>query len=112
MKRHAGMMLSSIRIDKTSDRRISVQLYMALRELLLSGGLAPGDRLPATRTLAQEIGVSRTTVIDAVDRLVSEGLLEARVGAGTFVSDALKGRGETPGDAVRNLGESWANIAW
>ncbi|SDT94819.1 PLP-dependent aminotransferase family protein [Stappia sp. ES.058] len=90
MKRHAGMMLSSIRIDKTSDRRISVQLYMALRELLLSGGLAPGDRLPATRTLAQEVGVSRTTVIDAVDRLVSEGLLEARVGAGTFVSDALK----------------------
>jgi GntR family transcriptional regulator/MocR family aminotransferase len=99
MKRHAGMMLSSIRIDKTSNRRISVQLYMALRELLLSGGLAPGDRLPATRTLAQEIGVSRTTVIDAVDRLVSEGLLEARVGAGTFVSDALKGRGETSGDA-------------
>ncbi len=83
------MLLSSIRIDKGSDRRISVQLYMALRELMLTGGLAPGDRLPATRTLASEIGVSRTTVIDAVDRLISEGLLISRVGAGTYVSEAL-----------------------
>ena len=89
MKRHGGALLSSIRIDKSSDRRISVQLYMALRELLLSGGFKPGDRMPATRTLALEIGVSRTTVIDAIDRLVSEGLLESRVGAGTYVSEAL-----------------------
>jgi len=92
MKRHAGAILSSIRIDKTADRKISNQLYMALRDLLLSGALAPGDRLPASRTLAQEIGVSRTTVIDAVERLTSEGLLEAKVGAGTYVSDALKAR--------------------
>ncbi len=92
MKRHGGAILSSIRIDKNADRKISIQLYMALRDLLLSGILTPGDRLPATRTLATEIGVSRTTVIDAIDRLISEGLLEARVGAGTYVSDALKAR--------------------
>ncbi|MXN65882.1 aminotransferase class I/II-fold pyridoxal phosphate-dependent enzyme [Stappia sp. GBMRC 2046] len=89
MKRRAGALLSSIRIDKAADRRVSVQLYMGLRELLLSGALSPGDRLPATRTLASEIGVSRTTVIDAIDRLVSEGLLESRVGAGTYVSNVL-----------------------
>ena len=89
MKRHGGALLSSIRIDRTSDRRFSVQLYMALRELLLSGAFNIGDRMPATRTLALEIGVSRTTVIDAIDRLVSEGLLESRVGAGTFVSKTL-----------------------
>lgn len=93
MKRHGGALLSSIRIDKSSDRRFSVQLYMALRELLLSGAFKPGDRMPATRTLALEIGVSRTTVIDAIDRLVSEGLLESRVGAGTYVSEALAGQG-------------------
>jgi GntR family transcriptional regulator/MocR family aminotransferase len=92
MKRHAGAVLSSIKIDKHADKKISIQLYMALRDLLLTGALTPGDRLPATRTLAQEIGVSRTTVIDAIDRLISEGLLEARVGAGTFVSDALHAR--------------------
>lgn len=92
MKRHGGAMLSSIKIDKNAERKISIQLYMALRDLLLSGGLTPGDRLPATRTLASEIGVSRTTVIDAVDRLIAEGLLEARVGAGTYVSEALHAR--------------------
>ncbi len=90
MKRHGGALLSSLRIDKASDRRMSVQLYMGLRDLLLSGGLTPGERLPATRTLALELGISRTTVIDAIDRLVSEGLLEARVGAGTYVSEALQ----------------------
>ena len=89
MKRHAGAILSSIRIDRNSDRKFSVQLYMGLRDLLLSGVLKPGDRLPATRTLAGEVGVSRTTVIDAIDRLVSEGLLESRVGAGTYVSGEL-----------------------
>ncbi|MBO9463353.1 PLP-dependent aminotransferase family protein [Labrenzia sp. R5_0] len=92
MKRHAGAVLSSIKIDKTAEKKISIQLYMALRDLLLTGALTPGDRMPATRTLAQEIGVSRTTVIDATDRLISEGLLEARVGAGTFVSEALNAR--------------------
>lgn len=92
MKRHAGAMLSSIKIDKTAEKKISIQLYMALRDLLLTGALTPGDRLPATRTLAREIGVSRTTVIDAIDRLISEGVLVARVGAGTFVSDALNER--------------------
>jgi GntR family transcriptional regulator / MocR family aminotransferase len=92
MKRHAGAVLSSIKIDKGAEKKISIQLYMALRDLLLTGALKPGDRLPATRTLALEIGVSRTTVIDAIDRLISEGLLEARVGAGTFVSEALTAR--------------------
>ncbi len=92
MKRHAGAVLSSIKIDKTAEKKISIQLYMALRDLLLTGALTPGDRLPATRTLAPEIGVSRTTVIDAIDRLISEGLLEARVGSGTYVSEALNAR--------------------
>jgi len=63
---------------------------MALRDIILSGGLRAGDRLPATRTLAREIGVSRTTAIDAIDRLVSEGMLVSRIGAGTFVSDTLE----------------------
>lgn len=92
MKTNAGALLSSLRIDRGSDRKIGIQLYMGLKEILLSGGASPGERLPATRTLAKEIGVSRTTVIDAIDRLTAEGLLEARVGAGTFVSRALSGR--------------------
>lgn len=89
MKREAGALLSSIRLDRKSRKNISVQLYMALRDILLSGGLKPGDRLPASRTMAREAGVSRTTVIDAIDRLISEGMLTARVGAGTYVSETL-----------------------
>lgn len=90
MKHAAGALLSSIQIDRASRKPVSVQLYMGLRDILLSGGLPPGERLPATRTLAKEAAVSRTTVIDAIDRLVSEGMLVSRVGAGTFVSETLE----------------------
>lgn len=90
MKQAAGALLSSIELDRSLRKNISVQLYMALRDIILSGGLRAGDRLPATRTLAKETGVSRTTVIDAIDRLVAEGILVSRVGAGTFVSDTLE----------------------
>ena len=92
MKAKAGAILSSIRIDRSLDRKISVQLYMGLREIILTGGLNGGERLPATRTLASELGVSRTTALDAIGRLVSEGLLESRIGAGTFVSGTMSGR--------------------
>lgn len=90
MKKQAGALLSSIQIDRTSNRKIGVQLYMGLRDIILSGGLSAGDRLPATRTLAKELVVSRTTVIDAIDRLIAEGILVSRVGAGTFISDLLE----------------------
>ena len=96
MKTHGGALLSSIHIDRSSNRNISVQLYMGLKDLLLTQGIKPGERLPASRTLAAEIGVSRTTVVDAVDRLISEGLLEARVGSGTYVSDTLSRRRPQP----------------
>ena len=61
-----------------------------MRDLILSGDLQPGERLPSTRTLAQDIGVSRTTVVNVYDQLTTEGIIESRVGAGAFVSDALE----------------------
>lgn len=100
MKTNGGALLSSIHIDRDSKRNISVQLYMGLKDLLLTQGMKPGERLPASRTLAAEIGVSRTTVVDAIDRLISEGLLEARVGSGTYVSDTLS-RARPPQPSAR-----------
>ncbi|AJY45881.1 PLP-dependent aminotransferase family protein [Martelella endophytica] len=97
MKHSAGAILSSIKLDRSSRKGVGVQLYMALRDIILSGGLRAGDRLPATRILARELGVSRTTVIDAIERLVVEGMLVSRVGAGTFVSDALDAQRPAPG---------------
>ncbi|BBK41997.1 GntR family transcriptional regulator [Allostella vacuolata] len=89
VKRAGGALLLAIEIDPASPRPVSTQLYAALRELMLSGAIAGGERLPATRTLADELGLSRTTVIHAFDRLIAEGLIESRVGAGSFVSAAL-----------------------
>ena len=54
-------------------RPVSTQLLMALREVILSGGLSAGDRLPASRTLAKDLGVSRTTVIEVYERLAGRG---------------------------------------
>jgi GntR family transcriptional regulator/MocR family aminotransferase len=89
VKRAGGALLLSIVIDPRSPRSVSSQLHGALRELILSGSFAVGERLPASRTLARELSLSRTTVIEAFDRLTAEGLIESRVGAGAFVSRAL-----------------------
>lgn len=88
MKQAAGTILTSIHLDRSLKKGIVVQLYLALRDLILSGHLRPKERLPATRVLSRELNVSRTTVIEAMDRLIAEGMLISRVGAGTFVSDA------------------------
>src|SRR6187402_2321853 len=89
VKRAGGALLLGVRIDHDSARPVTTQLYIALRDLILSGGIAAGGRLPATRTLALEAGVSRTTVIEAFDRLAAEGIVESRVGAGTYVARVL-----------------------
>ena len=89
MKHSGGALLSSISINRDSKKKISTQVFMGIREIILSEGLKAGERLPASRTLANDLNVSRTTIINAVERLISEGLLEARLGAGTFVSDIM-----------------------
>jgi GntR family transcriptional regulator/MocR family aminotransferase len=90
VKRAGGSLLLSIKIDRKSPQPVSTQLCVALRELILEGGFRAGERLPASRTLARELGVSRTTIIEVFDRLVSEGLVESLTGSGTFVSEVLK----------------------
>jgi GntR family transcriptional regulator/MocR family aminotransferase len=89
VKRAGGALLLGIQMDRTSSVPIGTQLYTSLRELMLSGAIATGFRLPATRTLAKQLSVSRTTVVDAFERLIAEGLIISRVGSGTFVSDVL-----------------------
>ncbi|MFO1311055.1 MAG: PLP-dependent aminotransferase family protein [Burkholderiales bacterium] len=104
VKRAGGALLLSLRIDHGAGRPVSTQLYAGLRDLILAGGFAAGGRLPASRTLARELGVSRTTVIEAFDRLTSEGLVESRVGAGTYVTKVLEAvppKPAAPADAPR-----------
>ena len=85
-----GALLSAIKLNRSSRQTLGLQLHSALRDIILDGGLRAGERLPASRSLATDLGVSRGTVSDTYVRLISEGLIESRVGAGSFVSNALK----------------------
>jgi GntR family transcriptional regulator / MocR family aminotransferase len=72
--------------DKTPLYR---KIYEAIRTAILSGEFASGVRLPATRDLAKQLGVSRLTVVNAYEQLFAEGYLEGKTGSGTFVAKEL-----------------------
>lgn len=87
VKRSSGELLFSIAVDRSLDRSITTQVYGAMRQLILSGDLAGGKRLPSTRILAKELGISRTTAMAVFERLTSEGLIESRTGSGSYISN-------------------------
>ncbi len=72
------------------------QLYGRLKSAILSGRIAPGARLPATRELCRELGVSRQTVLAAYEQLLAEGYLHGSVGRGTFVNASLPATATAP----------------
>jgi GntR family transcriptional regulator/MocR family aminotransferase len=63
-------------------------LYQAIRESILGHRLPPGTRLPSTRELARELGLSRNTVLSTFEGLLAEGFISAKAGSGTFVAQA------------------------
>lgn len=73
-------------VDKNSTVSIVRQLTHQLRSQILSGAIPGGLRLQATRSLAQELGVSRNTIIQVYDQLIAEGYLNSVTGSGTFVA--------------------------
>ncbi|WP_409079685.1 PLP-dependent aminotransferase family protein [Pseudomonas sp. SG20056] len=77
--------LSGIHLDP--QRGLARQLYQALRERILDGRLQSRTRLPASRDLANLLGISRNTVTRAFDQLYAEGYIEGRIGAGTYVAE-------------------------
>src|SRR3984885_6327354 len=66
---------------------LHARLEQSLREQVRAGQLAPGSRLPSSRALAAELGVSRGVVLEAYGQLVAEGYLLASQGAPTRVAD-------------------------
>ena len=64
-------------------------LYAALCEAMRDGTLQPGSRLPTTRSLARDHGVSRSTVTAVFEQLLADGYISARVGRGSFVAPGL-----------------------
>jgi len=75
-----------IPLDRHSATPLYQQIENYLRENILSGGLAAGTRLPSSRELAQELGLSRITIKNAYADLESDGLLVSREGSGTYVA--------------------------
>jgi GntR family transcriptional regulator / MocR family aminotransferase len=68
---------------------LNQRLYRGLRQSILEGRLPPGTRLPSSRSLSIDLGLSRNVVLMAFDKLLDEGYVEARVGSGTYVSMTL-----------------------
>src|SRR5215469_1297191 len=83
--------------DRAAGEALTSQIVAQLREALLDGRLATGERLPSTRALADLLGVSRTVVTGAYAQLFAEGWLEGRHGSGTYVADGTQGGPITSG---------------
>jgi len=78
----------AIHWEGASDTQNLVQHVAAkIREAIAKNSLRSGERIPSSRELARQLGISRGTVVTALELLTAEGLLIAKVGAGTFVSD-------------------------
>jgi GntR family transcriptional regulator/MocR family aminotransferase len=89
MTKHPAGVLLAPALDPASRTPLHRQLYEGLREAILSGRVRAGTRFPATRALAADLAISRTTVLTAFAQLLAEGYLEARVGSGTWVAGTL-----------------------
>ena len=83
-----------------TDHSRQAAVFERLRRGILRGTLAPGARLPASRHLAEELGVARQTVVLAYERLAAEGYVRARMGSGTFVATDLPDASPAPGRAA------------
>ncbi|RZI43243.1 PLP-dependent aminotransferase family protein [Herbaspirillum sp. HC18] len=86
---HVAQALATLRLDSSARKPMFRQLYEAAKQTILLGKLAPGMQLPPTRELAEQLGISRQTVLSAYAQLMAEGYLSGTVGKGTFVSTQL-----------------------
>ncbi len=103
-------------LDRDASVPMHRQLYEKLRADILAGHLKADTRLPPTRLMAEDLGVSRNTVITTYDTLLAEGYLESRSGSGTWVAtlpaDAVTARnvvGRTDAPSLSTRGNRMAN---
>ena len=84
------MAFEMIRLDRAAAEPLHQQLYRQIRDELVSGSFNHNSsRLPSSRSLAADLGISRLTVNLAFSKLNSEGYLQSRIGSGTFVAPSL-----------------------
>ncbi len=89
-RRRSIIAFEMIRLDRTATEPLYEQLYRRIRDELTSGRFGDGSsRLPSSRALATDLGISRSTVTLAFSKLHAEGYLRAKPASGTFVSSLL-----------------------
>src|SRR5690606_24921846 len=78
--------------EKNAPEKISLveKVMTIIRDRIAAMSLAPGARLPSIRRLAETMHVSKSTVVEAYDRLVAEGIIQSRRGAGFYVSERAR----------------------
>ncbi|AMB87187.1 transcriptional regulator PdhR [Pseudomonas agarici] len=89
--------------DQVRQRRLSDDIVEQLERMILEGALKAGERLPAERALAEQFGVSRPSLREAIQKLVVKGLLVSRQGGGNYVVETL---GSTFSDPLLHLLET------
>src|SRR5690242_17091794 len=84
------MNFEMVRLNRAAAEPLHQQLYRQIRDELVSGSFnGSSSRLPSSRALAADLGISRLTVNLAFEKLHAEGYLRSKVGSGTFVADSL-----------------------
>src|ERR1700723_2532712 len=88
-KKPHGAAAPMIAVHRKGEKPLHRQIYDAFRAMILERRLQPGQQIPSSRALADELGISRIPVLGAYAQLLAEGYIESRAGAGTFVTSSL-----------------------
>lgn len=83
----------ALAMDRSGGTPLGQQVQEALRAAIRAGRMRPGERLPSTRQLADQLGLSRGLVVSAYEQLLAEGYVVSTIGSGTRVADGPSGEG-------------------
>ncbi|SAK74234.1 MocR-like pyridoxine biosynthesis transcription factor PdxR [Caballeronia ptereochthonis] len=83
----------SARLDRSAAEPMYRQVLELMQQAILTGQLAPGTKLPSSRTLAIDLGIARNTVLHVYDQLTAEGYVTSTTGSGTYVADTAPREG-------------------
>jgi GntR family transcriptional regulator/MocR family aminotransferase len=110
MRKVASGILPVIPIDRKALKPLHQQIYDGFRAAIIEGNLHRGQRIPSSRVLAVELGMSRFPVLNAYAQLLAEGYFESRVGAGTVISTSLPGQVTRSAQAEAGRKVSYAGL--
>jgi len=94
---------SALSLDRGSATPLHVQVFDQIRSAIVQGQISKSSRLPPTRQLATELQVSRNTIVLVYERLLAEGYVSGRVGAGTYIASVLPEDRQPPKESIPDV---------